>query len=128
MRQNLTLKLLLRYVILAGLSAPLVAILTLFLFQKITVILIVLGLLYGLAAPGLLMIEILDNYLPFLNGKIADIFNYIVVISLIPWVIWVFLSFTEKKKWTTFLGLFILFYVLYVALAYVLVIVMTPGS
>jgi hypothetical protein len=73
-----------------------------------------------LAAPGLLMIEVLDNYLPFLNGKIADISIYILVISLIPWVIWGFLPFTGKKKWTTFAGLFILFYVLYGALATVL--------
>ncbi|MEW6496339.1 MAG: hypothetical protein AB1589_28025 [Cyanobacteriota bacterium] len=117
MRHNKRLKLLFRYAITAALSAPLAAIIALILFQKTSIQVAVVGLIFGWATPGILMTYVLENYLLFFS---KNNHGFIVVISLIPWVIWGFSFFTKKEKWITFLGLFILLYTLYGALALVL--------
>lgn len=99
------------------LSIPLVAIIAFILFQKTSVQVAVIGFIFGLATPGILMNYILENYLPFLS---KNNYGFIVVTSLIPWVAWGFSFFTKKERWITFIGLFILLYTLYGALALVL--------
>jgi hypothetical protein len=101
------------------LSLPLLAIIVLILLQKPTVFIALVGLIWGLASPGLVPLLVLEDFFHFLINSFLKLAIGIIT-PLIPLVIFVFSFYTKKKKRTTFLGLFILFYTLYGALALVL--------
>jgi hypothetical protein len=119
MQQKVFLKSLFRYVLVATISTPLIAIVTLILFQRINIQVVILGLMFGLATPGILLFNLLNNFLSF-SSISYSYQEFILINSLTPWVILGVLLLKNQKEWITYVELFILLYTLYGALAFVL--------
>ncbi len=123
MRPKKWLNLLLPYAISLVLLALLIAIFAIGLFNTsniaMALVLLLYGLIFGLLAPGFLIVLGLEHFFHFSFNSELKLFIEITT-PIVPWIIWGFSIRKNQKKWRVFVGLFILMYTLcgalYVAL------------
>ena len=114
MRLNKRLNSLFIYAIEVVLSLPLIAIIAMVLFQKTSVQLALVGIIYSLAISGSIAADAIENYFHFSLPPFLQL-----LIWWSPAFLWVALGFSfykKKKKWMIFIALAILEYALYGAL------------